>query len=293
MGFVADAVPTERSRAGLWPALVVLGLAACAHVPSAGDRMLGENYYDQGVIAVTENRPQQAMKLFQDSIEKNPGLAEPHNALGLLYWWSFGRSVDARSEFDQALLLKPDFADAANNLGTLLTELKDYKGARAAYEKALSEPMYRTPYVAQTNLGWALHLDGQDAAAEQTIRTALAAEPSYCVGHRQLARLLDATGREKDGETSWERFAQLCPNDPEALLRNGMLLAKRGQALDASRELTKCIEKAAARPVGRECRDALALLPPLPVEAVEPPDPARAGDAGQGVRGSRDLGGAH
>jgi type IV pilus assembly protein PilF len=271
-------------------------LAACAHVPTSQERQLAEMSFDQGVLAVNANRAQEAMKDFLDAVEKNPELPEPHNALGLLYHWSYQRLPEAKAEFEKALALKPDYAEASNNLGTLLADMNDLPGARKAYERALAEPLYKTPFVAQTNLAWILHLQGQDEAAEQMIRAALAAEPNYCVGHRQLARLNDAEHKAAEADAAWERFAALCPNEPEALFHAGALLARRDRPADAARTLQKCIEKAGAKAIAKDCRAALAALPPLPPEAVVP-DP-RTGDegrsdAGRSVDGARDLDGRH
>ena len=272
------------------PFLVALGaLAACAHLPTARERVLAENYYDQGVLAMNADRPQEALKHFQDSVAQNPKLAPPYNGLGLLYWWSYGDAPKAKAEFEKALLLKPDFAEAANNLGTLLTELKDYAGAEKAYNRALAEPLYQTPYVAQTNLGWLFHLQGHDAQAEQQIRTALTAEPGYCVGHRQLARLLEATGRQAEATAQWEKFAALCPNDPQALLHGAQLRVSQGDDVGAARDLETCLEKAGAQPVARQCRRALSKLPPLPPGATLRPASQPALGA---VPGTRQLGAA-
>ncbi len=279
-------VPPARFSALVFALAALLG-ASCAHLPTPKEQELAENYYDQGVLAMKGDRPQEALQHFQDAVGEDPALPQPHNALGLLYWWSYAEAPKAKAQFELALKLDPHYAEAANNLGTFLTELKDYAGAQKAYNQALAQPLYKTPFVAQVNLGWLFHLEGHDAQAERTIRSALTAEPGYCVGHRQLARLLEATGRTKEATEQWNRFVALCPNSPEALLHGAKIEAAKGDAVGAARDLEKCLAKAGGQPVARECRQALSRLPPLPPGSLTPPpSPPANGELGK----AQDLG---
>lgn len=269
-----------------------MALSACAHVsrPSARDIESAEIHYDLGVNAVQYGRPQQAFQELREAIRLNPNLADAHNAMGLLQQWSYGRLTEARASFEKAVALRPDFADAWNNLGTLLAELGELDKARAAFDRALSDPLYRTPYVAQTNLGWVLHEQGDSARGGQLIRAALKAKPEYCMGHRQLARIAEAQGNVADAETSWLRFAEHCPDEPEALYRAALVHRAHGEDARAARALMRCVEVGGANQVVTDCRGMLSRLPPLPAEAA--PGASRESDApGASVRGAFDLGG--
>lgn len=269
--------------------LLALAFAACAHVPTGKELQAADIHYDLGVHAVQNNNAQEALREFLEAVKMNPEFPEAYNALGLVYQWSYGRLEDAKKSFEKALELKPDFAEAWNNLGTLHAERGELEPARLAYEKALADPLYKTPWMAQTNLGWVIHRQGKSAVGEQFIRAALTSRPTYCVGHRQLARLLDETGRKEDGEASWEAFASNCPDEPEAMFQLATIQVRRGQESAASRSLMKCLAKAGVKPIASECRAALAKLPPLPPEPETPKVGPPPGTAGTVVEGSRDL----
>lgn len=276
-------------RVLLLPLVAVLAFA-CAHVPDEKERDGAKIHYDLGVNAVEQNRPQEALKEFLEAVRLDPGLAQAHDALGTLYHWSYGRRDDAKAEFEKAVELRPNFSEAWNNLGVLLADMGDVPGSRKAFETALANPLYRTPFIAQANLGWALHLMGDSAQGEALLRAALTSRPSYCMGHKQLAQLLTTSGRTADADASWREFAKACPDEPEALLRLASLQVKETKFADASRSLLRCVEKAGVRPIASDCRSALAQLPPLPDEEPAPESTAKPTDAGQSVGGSRDLG---
>jgi type IV pilus assembly protein PilF len=269
------------------PVLVSAALlgAGCAHVPTPKEIERAEIHFDLGANAMNEGKAQEALKELLEAERLNPRLPEVQNALGLVYHWSYRRLPDARAKFRRAVELKADYAEAWNNLGVLEAELGELKAARHAFEQALADPLYKTPYIAQTNLAWVVHLQGQSEAARELVTAALAVQPAYCMGHRTMARIHDAAGRGAEAEHSWLQFARYCPDEPEALLQQASIQARRGEPAAASRTLLKCIEKAGAKAVGAECRQALAGLPPLPPEALVP---ARKPER-RGVEGARDL----
>jgi len=269
------------------PAAAALVLAACAHVPTTKEKDAAEIHFDLGVGAMKQNRAADAMREFLDAVKLWPSFPEPHNALGLLYHWSFRRLDDAERELRTAVELRPGYSEAWNNLGVLLTDRGDRKGARAAFEKALSDTLYPTPWIAQTNLGWLLFEDGARDEGERLVRAATVSRPDYCMAHRQLARILEAKGAALPAQESWDRFGAACPDEPEALLLEGTKRLRDGATDEARRALERCVARADGRAPAEECRALLARLPPAaPVPPAAPPPRDEAGSA---VRGAHDL----
>lgn len=268
---------------------VVFSALACAHAPTRRDIEAAEIQYDLGANLLAQGREQEALKSFTAALQHDPDFAEAHNGLGLIYHYSFHRLNEAERHFRRALELKPQFPDAWNNLGALLAQRGELDNARAAFDTALSDTLYATPHIAQTNLAWVVHLQGDTKSAEALVRAALQTAPTYCAGHRQLARLLEAQDRQFDADASWEAFAKYCPDEPEAMLHLAAALVRQGDETSAARTLMKCLDRAGAKAIASDCRALLVKLPPLPPEVEKTVAPPGPNAAGQSVGGARDL----
>jgi type IV pilus biogenesis/stability protein PilW len=255
---------------------IIASLAGCAHL-SARDKESAEIHNDLGASAFQGGRYQEAMQEFQTSIQMNPNFALPHEGLGVvyLYYWTGPRVEDAKQEFQKAVKIDPHYADAWNNLGTIYADQGDLPHAQEAFEKALGEPFYKTPWIAQTNLGWVIHLEGHTEQGKMLIKQALVNTPNYCVAHRQLARILADEGDSAAAEEHWEAFAKYCPKNPEAAFHEAAILMKRGQDLEARPWLQTCIKAGGSLSFVADCRNVMATLPP--------PDPVAVTDPNQGT----------
>ncbi len=73
---------------------------------------------------------------YQEAIRLKPDYAEPHNNLGGALAEK-GQLDEARSEFQEALRLNPDYVLAHNNLGLALAGQARYAEAAAAFREVL------------------------------------------------------------------------------------------------------------------------------------------------------------
>jgi tetratricopeptide (TPR) repeat protein len=76
---------------------------------------LGQLRYDQGAALMESRRFNEAVPLLRSAVELLPDSAEAHNDLGVTLA-SLGRVAEARLHFERAVALKPDFAEARQNL---------------------------------------------------------------------------------------------------------------------------------------------------------------------------------
>ena len=83
-----------------------------------------------------EGKLDEALESFQNAVRLRPNFAEAHNSLGNILRRK-GRLDEAVASLHEALRLKPNFAEAHNNLGNALQKKGLLDGAVASYEQAL------------------------------------------------------------------------------------------------------------------------------------------------------------
>jgi predicted O-linked N-acetylglucosamine transferase (SPINDLY family) len=145
-----------------------------------------------------------------------------------------GDLADAAECYQQAIVLRPDWADAHNNLGTVLYDLDRLAEAEACFRRALT--IRPENAMALDNLATMLRTAGRIDEAIACLRHALAINPDGAVAHTNLIFALNfaptATAAEHQVERArWEerharRFADLIqPHtnepDPQRRLRIG------------------------------------------------------------------------
>jgi Flp pilus assembly protein TadD len=133
-----------------------------------------------------------------------------------------GRLEDAEASYNKAIAIKPEFAEAHNNLGNLLQELGRLEDAEASYNKAIGiKPEYAE---AHSNLGATLKELGRLEDAEASCKKAIAIKPDLAEAHNNLGNLLQDLGRLDDAETSYNKAIAIKPDYAEAHYNLGVTL---------------------------------------------------------------------
>ena len=148
-----------------------------------------------------------------------------------------GKLEEAVSAYEQALAVKPDYADAINNLGIVYGRSGDVDGAIAQYKKVLTRaPDY---YRAHYNLANAFSEKGLIEAAITEYEKALSINPGY---ERARRSLMDAYARKQSLDQKIGAYENtLAANIADATLHNtlGDLYLKKGmigEAIDQFRQ---------------------------------------------------------
>lgn len=136
----------------------------------------------------------------------------------------YGRATVARERGDwtrasawyrRALAAEPDHADARNDLGIALCALKDYDGARAAFEQALASRGEFLP--ARVNLGQLLQSEFRDyREAAAHYRAALAIDPGQGPVRSSLAVALYERGLVAEAIEQLREALRRAPGDAQA-----------------------------------------------------------------------------
>jgi predicted O-linked N-acetylglucosamine transferase (SPINDLY family) len=203
----------------------------------AADRNHFGSIYLLGVIAQQRGQSDTAIDLIGRALAIRPDYAEAHNNLGNAFKGR-GRLDEAIVSYKRALSLKADYAEAHNNLGTALKAQGKLVDAVASYERALAlKPDYAE---AHNNVANALVDQGKANEAVARYTRALALRPDYFEAHNNLGTALTELRRPDEAIAHLERAVALKPSFAEAHNNLGNALRSQGKAIEA----TACYERA-------------------------------------------------
>ena len=178
------------------------------------------------------------VKYFEKVIKINPNDAEAHNNLGNLLQ-NLKRYEEAEKEYREAIRINPNDADAHNNLGNLLKDLKRYEEAEKEYREAIRI----NPNLAEAhnNLGNLLKDLKRYEEAEKEYREAIRLNLNDADAHNNLGALLANLKRYEEAEKEFREAIRINPNDAEAHNNLGNLLADLNRYEEAEKEYREAI----------------------------------------------------
>ncbi|WP_239323725.1 type IV pilus biogenesis/stability protein PilW [Snodgrassella gandavensis] len=104
-------------------------------------------------------------------------------------WQYLKEPAKAEESFQRALSIAPNSAEVNNNYGWFLCDgLKRPNASIAYFDKALTDPTYPTPEIAQFNKGICSSRMGQYQLANSYFERALAANPNFIAAKKEMAR---------------------------------------------------------------------------------------------------------
>ena len=268
------------------------------------NRNLPAPYMDLGLVFLADGRGAEALGQFEAALnipgyagsipdidlaiarlraelERNPRSPEAHNALGRLLGRAGADPQQVAMAFREAIRQRPEYPEALNNLGLVLTQTDKTDEAIEAFRTAVSlRPDYGE---ARANLGGVLVIVDPQRAIEELL-AAIDLDPGLVNAHYNLSRAYNATGdRTKEvnhlqravgldagfarahlalgralvaareveaGVEHLQRALELDPKLGEARYQLGLALARAGRREEARRELQ------ASRPLITEKQEA-------------------------------------
>ena len=166
-------------------------------------------------VAQQQGRYDDAIKAYQTvavvaaNSPRTAGAA--HLAAGNVYMMT-GRFQEASSAYRKAVALDPTSAEALNNLGEALGELKQYRPALEAFQKAvaLDQKFLKARY----NVGVTYDRLRQFKYAEFIYRILIRDFPDFALAYDSLAVSLSKSGRAREAVPFHEKAISLAPKDP-------------------------------------------------------------------------------
>lgn len=192
----------------------LIWLTACAGSQGVSDKnkFLAQTHYDIAITSFTTGDLRETLRELLKTVELNPNLSQAHNALGMVYH-ALEHLDDGLSHYEKAVELDPDFSEAYNNMGTLLIDLGRYDSAIDSFRVALGDILYRTPALAEGNMGWAYYKKGEVETGAKHIRNAVATQPKFCRGYEWLARIALDQEEAANVDKIYSRFHRHCVSD--------------------------------------------------------------------------------
>jgi superkiller protein 3 len=168
-----------------------------------------------GQTALDQNRFEDAVRLYNRVITLSPN--KPQTAaianlkIGNTYMVQ-RKFENAVFGFERAIQLNPGYAEAYNNLGEALGELKKYTRAIEMFGKAaaLDPAMLKAKY----NQAVSYDRMGNFRYSEFVFRNLIKSHPTYSLPYDGLAVTLSKAGRGKEAIAFHEKAIALAPNDP-------------------------------------------------------------------------------
>ncbi|HEX4144961.1 MAG TPA: tetratricopeptide repeat protein [Pirellulales bacterium] len=180
----------------------------------------------------------QAAEAYRAVIALRPNLAEAYNNLGSVLQGQ-GLLDEAAVQFERAATLKPQLFQAHNSLGDIFHAQGKLEQAVARYRQAIA----LRPDIAETysNLGALLGQQGHYAAAAAHCERALALKPGLFQAHNNLGKIYTKQGKLDQAVARCRQAIALRPDYPEAYHNLGDALKQQGKLDEAAIQFERAV----------------------------------------------------
>ncbi|SPF49935.1 exported hypothetical protein [Syntrophobacter sp. SbD1] len=209
----------------------LLMISGCATAPGHSDNSaahlqdVGEKYLAAGETA-------DALKYLTEAEEKKSGDPTIEYDLALAY---DQRQMPDKAvlHLEKALQIKPSYPEALNAMGSIYAKRGQLEPARAAFQKALDDPFYKTPQIAAYNLGRLYEKEGNSQRALPYYQQAAKIDEHYGMAWFSIGRVMEQLHRDDEARHAYGNAVHESPGLAEAQLRFG-ILSYQASDLDAA-----------------------------------------------------------
>jgi tetratricopeptide (TPR) repeat protein len=220
---------TVWRHAARWCWSLLLGFSVAFNL-LASVQQCAESDNDLGMQLQEADQMQEAIRQYEQALRLYPDFADAHINLGDAMQQS-GRIQEAIGHYEQALRLKPDFPKGHNDFGTALVQLGRLQEAIEHYEQALRiKPDFAD---AHYNLGNALIEAGKVQEAISHWEQALRIKPDLAEAHNSLGNALIQAGKVQEAIEHYEQALRIKPDFADAHYNLGNALIQAGKVQEA------------------------------------------------------------
>ena len=217
--------------------VAALGMAvpestAQAIAKPATESLSAYEWCSKGDQALESGNAEEAIVDYNKAVSIKPDYADAQYFLGHAYFW-LERFQEAANAYKQAIRIKPDYANAHYFLGHAYEGLERYQEAIDAYKQAIQlKPDYANAYCF---LGDAyVHLKRYVEAAD-ACKEAIRIKPDYADAYCRLGIAYIGLERFQEAANAYKQAIRIKPDDAVAHLCLGLVnlaLGDKGSALD-------------------------------------------------------------
>ena len=200
-----------------------------------------ETEFYRGNAKCTLGQYTEAIRDYDQAITLKPDLAEA--------WYNRGNSkrtlgqyTEAIRDYDQAITLKPDYAEAWNNRGDTKSTLGQYTEAIRDYDQAITlKPDYAKAW---NNRGNAKCILGQDTEAIRDYDQAITLKPDLAEAWNNRGHTKCILGQDTEAIRDYDQAITLKPDYAKAYYNRGIINARLGFKTDSKLDLKTALRLA-------------------------------------------------
>ena len=232
---------------GLAVMALALGLGACKHDPgimkypaplanlkqaphetTQEDKQTAAQTHTQLAMAyMGQNHLKEAEVALRKALNFDDTYIPAHTLLAVLDW-RIDHLADADKEFRAAIALDPSNGDTNNNYGKFLCAQSKQQEAMQYFKRALADPFYKTPALANSNAGECLLKNGDYAGAASYLHKALELDANFGDALLAMAELDYRKGDAFQARGYLQRFESAGQATPESLLLGYRIATRLG-----------------------------------------------------------------
>src|SRR5262249_53216502 len=173
---------------------------------------------------------------FRAAVRLRPDFAEAHNNIGLVLAQN-NDDTAAIAAFREAIRLRADFADAHSNLGAALTQTDNDQAVKELQRAVALAP---NSVKAQFNLAVAYAASPNGDAKElEQLRKVIGLDPNFARAHLALGKALLRDGNVSEAVTELQEATRLDPQGGDGHYQLGLALMRAGRKEEAAVEVQK------------------------------------------------------
>ncbi len=192
----------------------------------------------------------------KDRAKKNP---DYRFLLGLVYFEMKEYKL-ARDEFWEVVKLKPNYAEAWNNLGLCYSELKDFIKAKESFERAMQIPTYLTPEYPAYNLARLYYAQKEFNKAKEYLKKSIEFNWRYVPSYLLLSKIYEEENDINSSVRYLEKAMEADPDNKTVLLRLGEGYLKKGEKEKAISIFKRIVKEFPKSDASKVAEDYLVIL---------------------------------